>query len=74
MSAAMKMDKLRAIEYFIAAAEEGSLTRAAQRLEVSVPAVAKLVGRLEKGLGVPLFLRSAQGLTRTPNGERYLES
>jgi hypothetical protein len=43
-----KMDKLRAIEYFVASAEERSFTRAARRLEVSVPAIAKLIGNLEK--------------------------
>ena len=39
------MDKLRAIQYFVAAAEEGSLTGAARRLEVSVPAVQKLLAK-----------------------------
>ena len=41
------MDKLRALEYFIAAAEEGSFSAAARRLQVSAMAVSKLVGLLE---------------------------
>ncbi len=68
------MDKLRAIEYFLASAEERSFTRAAARLEVSVPAIAKLVGALERKIGITLFDRSARGLVLTSGGERYLEA
>lgn len=68
------MDKLRALEYFVAAAEEGSLSAAAARLQVSVPAVSKLVAALERSLGAPLFERTRQGLTLTAEGARYLES
>ena len=68
------MDKLRALQYFVAAAEERSLSGAARRLEVSIPAVAKLVNALEKNLGASLFERSFQGLALTADGERYLES
>src|SRR6186997_229073 len=66
------MDKLRALEYFVAAAEEGSLSGAARRFEVSIPAVAKMVTSLEKRLGTPLFDRGSQGLSLTADGERYL--
>jgi len=38
------VDKLRALEYFVAAAEEGSFSDAARRLQVSAMAVSKLVG------------------------------
>ena len=67
------MDKLRSLEYFVAAAEEGSFSAAARRLDVSVPAVAKLVTALERNLGTSLFDRSPQGLVLTSNGEEYLE-
>ena len=66
------MDRLRALQYFIAAADEGSLSAAARKLEVTVPAVAKLVSTLEKGLGIVLFERSAHGLILTTAGEDYL--
>lgn len=66
------MDKLRAIQYFVAAAGEGSFSRAARRFAVSVPAVAKLVTALERELGVRLFDRTARGLVLTADGERYL--
>jgi DNA-binding transcriptional LysR family regulator len=66
------MDKLRAIEYFVAAAREGSLSGAARHFEISVPAVAKMVGALEKKLGATLFDRTSRGLVLTADGERYL--
>lgn len=68
------MDKLRALQYFIAAAEERSLSGAARRFDISVPAVSKLITSLERTLGTSLFDRTAQGLTLTSNGEIYLEA
>jgi DNA-binding transcriptional LysR family regulator len=68
------MDKLRAIQYFVAAAEEHSLAGAARRLEVSVPSVHKLLNALEHDLGVMLFERTTRGLRLTANGDVYLES
>ncbi len=68
-----QMDKLRALHYFVAAAEEGSLSAAARRFDVSVPAVAKLVSALERELGVKLLDRSTQGLVLTARGAQYLE-
>ncbi|MEK8050095.1 LysR family transcriptional regulator [Ideonella sp. DXS22W] len=67
------MDKLRAITYFVAAAECGSLTAAARRLGVSAPAVLKLIGTLEAALGVPLLERHAKGVHLTPAGSDYLD-
>ena len=66
------MNKLRAIEYFVGAATEGSLSAAAHTLGVTVPAVSKLIGSLERSLGTLLFERSARGLSLTPAGEDYL--
>lgn len=68
------MDKLRALQYFVAAAEEGSFSAAARRFEVSVPAVTKLVSSLERDLGVRLLERSTQGLALTARGAQYLDS
>jgi LysR family transcriptional regulator for bpeEF and oprC len=68
------MDKLRALQYFVAAAEERSFSGAARRLEVSVPAIAKLITSLERNLGAALFDRTAHGLTLTADGYGYLET
>src|SRR5262245_18012106 len=67
------MDKLRALHYFVAAAELRSFSAAARRHEVSIPAVTKLITSLEKELGARLLERSFQGLSLTAEGQRYLE-
>lgn len=68
------MDKLRAIEYFVCAAKDGSFTAAAHRLDVSVAAVSKSLAALERELGTRLFERSSAGLTLTPSGREYLHA
>src|SRR5690349_9273233 len=68
------MDKLRALQYFAAAAAETSLSGAARGFGVSVTAVAKLINALEKELGAKLFDRTSRGLTLTAEGTRYLDA
>ena len=68
------MDKLRALQYFVAAAHERSFSGAARRMDVSIPAVARLVTSLERSLGATLFERNPQGLVLTPDGAAYLEA
>lgn len=68
------MDKLRALQYFVAAAETGSFSSAARGLDVSAQAVTKLISALEADLGVKLFERSARGMTLTAAGANYLEA
>ncbi|MDQ0387185.1 DNA-binding transcriptional LysR family regulator [Streptomyces sp. DSM 42143] len=58
----------RLLRCFAAVAEEGSLTRAAERLYVSQPALTKQIRRLEAGLGVDLFTRSRTGMALTEPG------
>ncbi|OKJ99573.1 LysR family transcriptional regulator [Streptomyces sp. CB03234] len=59
----------RLLRSFIAVAEEGSLTRAAERLFVSQPALTKQIRQLETQLGVRLFTRSRAGMTLTEPGQ-----
>ena len=54
--------------------QEGSVTRAAQRLGLSQPAVSNAVARLRRMLGDPLFVRSAHGMEATPRARRVLEA
>jgi DNA-binding transcriptional LysR family regulator len=58
----------RLLRYFAAVAEEGNLTRAAERLFVSQPALTKQIKQLEAQLGVRLFTRSRTGMTLTEPG------
>lgn len=62
---------LKQLGYFAAAAERGSVTEAAQRLNVSQPSVSTAIAHLERVFGAQLFLRHhARGLTLTPAGRQ----
>jgi DNA-binding transcriptional LysR family regulator len=58
----------RLLRSFIAVADEANLTRAAQRLFVSQPALTKQISQLERQLGVRLFTRSRRGMALTAAG------
>src|SRR5215471_16174367 len=59
----------RLLRYFAAVAAEGNLTRAAEQLFVSQPALTKQIKQLESQLGVRLFTRSRAGMTLTAAGQ-----
>lgn len=63
--------ELRHIRYFIAAAEELNFSRASRRMNVSQPAMSRLIHDLECELGAPLFVRERFGLSLTAAGEKY---
>jgi DNA-binding transcriptional LysR family regulator len=63
----------RLLRYFVAVAEEGNLTHAAQRLFVSQPALTKQIKQLEARLGTALFTRSRSGMTLTAPGRALAE-
>src|SRR5204863_6339104 len=59
----------RLLRYSAAAPAEASLSRAAERLFVSQPALTKQIKQLESRLGVQLFTRSRAGMTLTAAGQ-----
>ncbi|MBP6115209.1 MAG: LysR family transcriptional regulator [Neisseriaceae bacterium] len=63
---------LNQIKSFIAVANHGNLTQAAETLHLSQPAVTAQIKAMEKKLDVALFLRTAQGMVPTPAGEAFL--
>lgn len=63
----------KSMEYFIAVAEYGSLSNAAQHLYITQPALSKQIKLFEKELGYKLFIRSHQGMTLTENGRALYE-
>lgn len=64
---------IRLLRYFVAVAEEGNLTRAAERLYVSQPALTKQIKQLETLLGARLFHRSRAGMALTEAGRVLAE-
>ncbi len=58
---------------FIAVSRLGHLTRAAESLHLSQPALSGQIKALEESLGVILFRRSSAGMTLTPSGKVLLE-
>ena len=60
------------LEYFVAVAEEGQITRAAARLHVAQPALSQAMAQLEGELGLTLLQRHSRGVTLTPAGEAFL--
>ncbi|MDB5606104.1 MAG: Transcriptional regulator, LysR family [Bradyrhizobium sp.] len=66
--------ELRHLRYFIAVAEEGSLTVAAQkRLHTAQPSLSRQIHDLELELGVQLLIRGPRGIELTPSGRVFLD-
>ncbi|KOV84039.1 LysR family transcriptional regulator [Nocardia sp. NRRL S-836] len=64
--------ELRQLEYFVAVVEEGSFTRAAERVHVAQPGVSAQIRRLERELGHDLLDRSGRAVTLTDVGAAVL--
>lgn len=68
----LSTDRLKGIETFVAVANAGSFTAAAERLSLTNSAVSKSVARLESRLGMRLFERTTRSLALTEEGATYL--
>ena len=63
---------LRQLQFFIAAAEQGSVSGAARALSISQSSVTEAIRALEDDLGVTLFDRQARGIDITHKGSAFL--
>src|ERR1700744_133359 len=63
------MDRLRALEGFAAVVNQGSFTRAADKLETSPANVTRYVNELEEALGARLLNRTSRRLSLTETGK-----
>lgn len=59
---------VRLMRYFLAIAQEGNLTKAANRLHISQPSLSKQMKELEEELGRTLFMRGNRNITLTDDG------
>ena len=66
----MDIDKLR---YFCAIVQTGSMTKAAEILHISQPALSKAVKSLEEDFGDKLLVKVGRGLTPSPFGQRVAD-
>ena len=66
----MELSQLR---YFVTVAHAQHLTRAAEALKISQPALSKAIARLEEELGVELFDRSSNRISLNNNGQLFLQ-
>ena len=65
--------EIQHVRHFIAAADLGNMTRAAEMLGIAQPALSQSLRRMEDKLGVKLFDRSRRGIALNPAGAAILE-
>lgn len=66
------MQDLQHLRAFVIVAREGSVSRAAERLHLTQPAVSLKLKQFQEGLGLTLFRRRPQGLSLTDDGHALL--
>ena len=67
------MDRIQAMQTFIAVVDEGSFTKAAERLAISPQLVSKYVAQLEQHLGIRILNRTTRRLHLTEAGMQYYQ-
>lgn len=60
--------ELRILRYFLTVVQEGSMTKAAEKLHITQPTLSRQIAQMEEELGVKLFARGARKLALTSEG------
>jgi DNA-binding transcriptional LysR family regulator len=68
-----RMVELRHLRYFIAVAEELNFSRAAERMHMAQPPLSAAIRKLERDLGVDLFIRTTREVRLTDAGSAFLQ-
>jgi DNA-binding transcriptional LysR family regulator len=66
--------ELRHLRYYCAVVNAQSFGRAAERLELTQPALSRQIRDLERAVGIDLLERAARGATTTPGGDSFHDS
>ena len=61
------------LRYYIAVVEEGTISAAARKLNLSQPPLSTQIKLLEEEVGTELFIRGARQITLTPAGRRFYQ-
>ena len=67
------MDRISAMQAFVAVVEAGSFARAAEQLRISTTSASRLISELESHLGARLLQRTTRRLALTETGAAYFE-
>src|SRR5262252_9368310 len=65
--------ELRSIQYFVEVADEGSITRTADKIGIAQPALTRHIKQLEAELGTQLLMRLPRGVRLTTSGRDFLD-
>jgi len=66
--------ELRHLRYFVAVADAGTFTHAAERLFIAQPTLSQQIRRLEQAIGAPLLHRGHDGVQLSPAGTMMLDA
>jgi LysR family transcriptional regulator, nitrogen assimilation regulatory protein len=72
-SALWSLMELRSIQYFVQVADEGSITRTADKIGIAQPALTRHIKQLETELGTQLLTRLPRGVRLTTSGRDFLD-